>query len=112
MAITERFSYALISAFFGALIGVAFWWLYGLAHSLNFSGVGIDPILRHWLIYSSAGFAIFGFLFREHAGDVVGAVINAVFHFESDQLPNESAGVWVGLIFIALVLAAIWFTAP
>jgi hypothetical protein len=112
MAITERISYALIGAFFGAIIGVAFWWLYGLAHSLNFSGIDIDPVLRHWLTYSSGAFAIFGFVFREHVGDVFGVVMSAVFHFESNQSSNESAGIWVGLVFLAIVIAAIWFSAP
>ncbi len=45
----DRLGYALIGLFFGALIGVAGWWLYGVAHSVRYRGPGMDPLLRHWV---------------------------------------------------------------
>jgi hypothetical protein len=112
MAIKERIFYAAIGSVFGAVLGVGCWWLYGLGNSLNYYGPGMDPVLRHWLTYSSGAFAVIGFVFRERVGDAVGDTINAIFHFESNHPPNENAGVWVALVFAAIIIAAIWFTAP
>ncbi len=108
----ERITYALLGSVFGAVIGVVCWWLYGLGHSLNYDGPGMDPVLRHWLVWSSGAFGIVGFVFREHVGDVVGDTISAVFLFESNQPPNESVRTLVALVFIAIIIAAIWFSAP
>lgn len=112
MAIIDRFTYALIGFVFGALLGVACWWLYGLAHSLNYDGPGMDPALRHWVTYVGGALAAFGFVFRERTGDLVGDTINAIFHFEADESPTERTGTSVALIFLAIVIAAIWFTMP
>jgi len=108
----ERLTYALISAVFGAVIGVVCWWLYGLGLSLNYTGPGMDPVLRHWLIWSSGAFGAIGFVLRERAADVVGDAISAIFHFEFNQTPGESKGILVALMLIAIIIAAIWFTAP
>ena len=61
----DRITYAFIGAIFGALIGVGCWWLYGLAHSLNYDGPGIDPVLRHWVTYAGGAFGVIGFLLRQ-----------------------------------------------
>jgi hypothetical protein len=61
MAIVDQITYALLGALFGALVGVACWWLYGLAHSLNYYGPGMDPVLRHWVSYAGGAFAVTGF---------------------------------------------------
>ena len=111
MAISERFSYALIGFIAGALVGVVCWWLYGLAHSLNYHGPGMDPVLRHWVTYSSGAFAAIGFLFGERVGDVFGDTINAIFHFEVNYTPRESSTVF-GIVLLAIIIAAIWFTVP
>lgn len=112
MAIVDRIIYALIGGVFGALIGVACWWLYGLAHSLNYSGPGMDPVLRHWVTYVGGTFALIGFLFLHRVADVLGDTINAIFHFEGNQAPNERSSPVVALVFIAIIIAAIWFTVP
>jgi hypothetical protein len=107
-----RLTYAVISAFFGALVGLAGWWFYGLGMSVHMRiGHGIDPVLRHWLVYTSAGFGVVGFILRERAADVVGEVIGAIFHTETvyQRLP------WTALFtlaFLATVIAAVAFTAP
>lgn len=112
LAIGERIEYGLIGALFGALIGVVCWWLYGLAHSLSYDGPGLDPVLRHWVTYMGGVFAALGFIFRARVGDVVGDTISIIFHFEIDQAPSERAGVGVGLVFLAIIVAAVWFTVP
>jgi len=112
MAIVDRITYALIGALYGALIGVTCWWLYGLAHSLNYHGPGIDPVLRHWVTYAGWAFAAIGFLFRQHLANVIGGTINAIFHFEVDIAPDERRGPVVVLVFLVIIVTAIWFTVP
>jgi hypothetical protein len=112
MALGERIAYAVLGAIFGALIGTVCWWLYGLALSLNYDGPGMDPILRHWLTFSTAAYAALGFIFGERAGDIVGDSLSAIFHFEIDEVPGQSAGAVVGLVLILIIVAAVWFTVP
>ena len=112
MAIVDRITYAFIGAIFGALIGVACWWLYGLANSLNYYGPGMDPVLRHWVTYAGGAFGVIGFLFRERVGDTIGDTISAIFHFEANERPGERTNPIVALVFIAIIVAAIWFSVP
>lgn len=111
MQIFDRLSYALIGLVFGALIGVACWWLYGLAFSLAYDGPGIDPSLKHWVGYIGATFAVLGFLFRGGVGDAIGHVLSAIFFFEANDTPGRSASPWVGILLVAIVLAALWFSS-
>jgi len=110
----DRLGYALIGAFFGALVGVAGWWLYGLAHSLSYDGPGMDPVLRHWVQYSAAAFAVLGFIFRARAADAVADTVSGILHFEFDETPGQAASALVLCVVLVLVLviAAIWFTSP
>ena len=112
MNILDRLSYALIGMIFGAMIGVVCWWLYRLANSLNFSGPGMDPILRHWLTYACAAYGAFGFFFRASVGDIVGDTLSVIFHSEANSAPENKASPIVSLIFIVIIVAAIWFTVP
>jgi hypothetical protein len=112
MNILDRLGYALIGMVFGAMLGVAGWWLYGLAHSLNYSGPGMDPILRHWLTYASGAYAVLGFFFQATVGDIVGDTISAILHFEANASPNEKTSPIVSLIFLVIIAAAIWFSVP
>jgi len=108
----DRLGYALIGAFFGSIIGIAGWWLYGVAHSLNYSGPGMDPVLRHWVQYSGGAFAAWGVVFRERAADAVGDTVSAILHFEFDEAPGRTASALVSCVVLAITLAAIWFTSP
>lgn len=108
----DRLEYALIAAFFGAIIGMAGWWLYGMAHSLNYDGPGMDPVLRHWVQYTGGVFAALGFIFRERAADAVGDTVSGILHFEFNEEPGRAASAWVGCVVLAIALAAIWFTSP
>ncbi|NJD07639.1 MAG: hypothetical protein FIA97_14250 [Methylococcaceae bacterium] len=112
MAIGERVSYAIFGAIFGALLGIACWWLYGIAHSLNYDGPGMDPVLRHWVTHLTAVFAALGFLFRARVGDFLGDALSAIFHFEAGANPGNSASPFFAIVFLAITIAAIWFTVP
>ena len=112
MAIIDRLTYTLIGSLFGALIGLACWWLYGLGHSLHFNGEGFDPVLLHWVIYVSATFAIIGFLFREFVAEVIGDVINAIFQTEVSQAPDSRSVPVIAIVFLICAFAVILFTVP
>lgn len=112
LGLLDRLGYALIGAFFGALVGVAGWWLYGLAHSLSYDGPGMDPVLRHWVQYGAAAFAVLGFIFRARAADAVADTVSGILHFEFDETPGQAASALVLCVVLALVIAAIWFTSP
>ena len=112
MNIFDRLGYAFISGFFGALIGLAGWWLYGEAYSLNYSGPAMDPVLRHWLIGCIAVFAVLGFVFKEQAADFVGDTINVFFHFELNSAPGYIARYVLFLVLVVICIAAIWYTTP
>ena len=112
MKLFDRLSYALISSFFGAILGTIGWWLYGEAHSLNYDGPAMHPVLQHWLQYSVAAFATLGFILRDHAGEVVGDVFSAIFNFEINSTPEQNVRILGSLVFIAICVAAIWFTTP
>lgn len=108
----DRLLYALISSFFGAIVGVMGWWLYGQAHSLNYDGPAMHPVLQHWLQYSVATFAVLGFVLKDHVAEVVGDTLSAIFHFEINLTPDRNCRLLVSLVFLVLCIAAIWFTAP
>lgn len=112
MNLFDRFSYALISGSFGAMVGAIGWWLYGEAHSLNYDGPAMHPILQHWLQYSVAAFAALGFMLGDHAGEVVGDTFSAIFNFEINSTPEQNIRISGSLVFIAICLAATWFTSP
>ena len=108
----DRLGYALLGLFFGAVIGIAGWWLYGLAHSLNYRGPGMDPLLRHWVQYTGGVFAALGFVFRERAADAVGDTVSGIFHFEFNETPGRAASAGVCGVVLVITLATIWFTSP
>jgi hypothetical protein len=110
MKIVDRLSYALIGFIFGAVLAAIGWWLYGLAFSLRYYGSGIDPSLRHWVIYVGGAFAVLGFIFREGVGDAVGNVLHAIFDFEEGSSSGRGMSFAGSLILLALIGAAIWFT--
>ena len=109
VGVFDHLGHTLIGAVVGMIIGVIGWWLYGLAHSLNYSGPGMDPVLKHWLTWAGLSYAVLGLVLRERSADLFAATISAIFHFEIDQAPRNS-GLLVNLIFSVILVAAIWFT--
>jgi hypothetical protein len=108
----ERVSYAFIGSVFGALLGLLGWWLYGLAHSLNYRGPAMDPVLRHWLTWSIAASALLGLALKDKMGELVGDALAAILHFEFNLTFNRAVPTVVGIVFLAIVFAAIWHTTP
>lgn len=72
----------------------------------------MDPILRHWLNSAGGTFASMGFLLRQHVTHVMSDTCKAIFHFELDSAPEARWGAIVSLVFMAIVIAAIWFSVP
>ncbi|MEW5788214.1 MAG: hypothetical protein AB1899_10230 [Pseudomonadota bacterium] len=112
MKLGERITYAFWGAVLGVLIGAACWWLYGLAHSINYDGPAMDPILHHWLVWSATSFALVGFLFRVGVIEIIGDAVIAIFHYELNEEPRQSRGNNIAFLFLAVMVATIWFTVP
>ncbi|QTD44814.1 hypothetical protein [Ottowia testudinis] len=112
MTLWDRLVYAVIAGVFGALLGWLGWFLYGLGHSMNYSGPGMDPVLRHWLVGSVSAFAALGFVLGSTAADLVGDALSAILHFEVNDNQPQRMTAFFALIFLAIVIATIWFTAP
>jgi len=72
----------------------------------------MDPILRHWLVWSGTSFALVGFIFRVGVIEIIGDAVIAIFHFELNEAPRQSRGLIVAIFFLAILLAAIWLTVP
>jgi hypothetical protein len=112
MPLTDRIGHAAVNALFGALLGVVCWWLYGLAHSLNYDGPAMDPVLRHWVLWLAAIFALLGFFFGARAGEFMVDAWDAVIHFELNDAPGKGANLALSLAFLAILIAVLWFTVP
>lgn len=109
--VIDRLSYALIGALLGLGVGVLGWWLYGRAHSLNYSGVALDPALKHWLTGSGILFGALGGVLKDRVGDLIGDALSSIFHFEINS-PPRTASAFALVLLLALVLAGLWHTTP
>lgn len=107
-----RLEYALWGAGSGAVLGVMGWWLFGLAHSLQYDGLALDPVLRHWVLGGVVGFSVLGFVFKVGVLDVVFGALSAILHFEGGQAPDQRSGPIAALVFLVLVIVLLWFSAP
>ena len=107
----DRLTYAALGGLFGALLGLLGWFLYGLSYSLRYDGPGMDPVMRHWVAGLGTTFAVLGFVFGARSADWLGDALSAVFHFEMDQHHKRPSAVFT-LVLLALLVAAIWFSAP
>ncbi len=105
----DRITYALIGAIFGAAIGTACWFLYGLVFSLRYSGPGIDPNLRHWAAAFSGLFGILGLLFKERVGAMIGDAVSSIFDFEAGTDENVHLQWWQVFIVAALIVGVVWY---
>jgi H+/Cl- antiporter ClcA len=105
----DRLTYALIGAVFGAIIGAACWWLYGLAFSLRYDGPGIDPSIFHWAKLFAGLFAILGLLFKDRVGSVAGSAIAGILNFEAGRDPEVHLRWWQVLVVLVLILGVVWY---
>lgn len=81
-------------------------------HSLNYSGPGMNPVLHHWVIWTSAELADIGFVFRVSAADAVGDIVSGIVHFERNDTSGHGLRTVPSLVCVAIVIAAIWHTTP
>ena len=72
----------------------------------------MDPVLRHWVTWTSAALAVLGFVFRQNVANVAGDIISGIFHFEINDLPSQGLSTLACLVCLAIVIAAIWHTTP
>lgn len=99
LTLGDRLVSGAFAAVFGAIIGAAAAWLFGVySNTLGASTATVD--IKRWVLNSSLGFGLVGLVIGPHAGTLVGTILNAMFEFENsgNQLP--------GWIIVALVIAA------
>ena len=84
MNLSDRLIYALLGTLFGALMGAACRWLYGLGLSVQ-RPIAMGGGLQQWVGWGSGAFAVIGFMLGDRAGEVVGNAISEVFHAESHK---------------------------
>lgn len=111
MRLSERITHALIGAVLGAGVGLAGWWLYGLAHSLQHTSPMWDPVMRHWVYSCGALFAVLGALFGQAVMSMLADAVSAILSFELGDVQRHASGFYA-LVLLAIVLVAIWFTTP
>ena len=105
----ERVTYALIGAVLGSMLGIACWWLYGLALSARYAGPGIDPTAFHWVKVAGASFAVLGFVFKEKVGTAVSAVLAVIFHFEAGTERQSNLSWWQVLAVVGIIAFVFWY---
>lgn len=105
----DRIVYAVMGAIFGTLIGVACWWLYGLALSMRINGPGLDHTLSHWVSVFAGLFAALGFILKEKAGTLVGSTIASILRAESDKEPEVHLSWWQVVLVLAVLTGLVWY---
>lgn len=81
--LSDRFAYALIGFVFGAVLAVAFWFLYDKGFSRHAGHPVLHLGLKEWVKYVGGGFAVIGFLFQDKVGSLIGGTTNEVYDYEA-----------------------------
>ena len=107
----DRIVFAAIAGFFGAVLGLVCWFLYGIGFSQSFPGMSWNPDALPWITALGGLFALFGLVLKERAADIVGDTIAGLLTTESgrDYGPNLSVGKII--LVIAFIAAVIWYVA-
>ena len=111
LTVLDRVAFGAKGAVAGLPLGVLGWWLYGMAHSLNYHGLKMDPILVHWLTWMSAVMAVLGIVFGPLVGLAIRDTLLAAFHFEIGTYPRNPSA-WLAIVLLSILAAAIWFSTP
>lgn len=104
MRLTDRLIYALLGDLFGAMMGAACWWLFGLGLSVQ-RPIAMGGGLQQWVGWGSGAFAAIGCMLGDRAGEVVGNAASGVFHVES-----HNSWSWGALLLLASLAALLFFS--
>lgn len=104
---SERLFSALFGAFWGALIGAALSWLFGIYS--NRMGPSFMPVdARHWGGAGALFFALMGLLFNAGVGTLIGVAIDLIFRFENVDHRGLDAPWLLKLLVLAVAAFAAW----
>jgi hypothetical protein len=104
----DRLVSGIVSAIFGAFVGCALAWLFGVySNTLGAARAAID--FKQWALSSATAFGLIGLLLGSHAGTVVGAVISGIFKLEGAQ---ERSSTWFAVVALAAAAFAVWLWLP
>lgn len=107
LTLADRLWAAALGALFGGMVGFALAWLFGVYSSTM--GQSTTPVdFSHWVAWSAIGFGAVGLIFGPFVGTLIGVVINGLFEFERD---DERMPVWVLVLVLLAVVAAVWWSA-
>ena len=102
----ERIVSAVISTFFGALIGFILAWLLGVySHLLGTGRIHVD--LVKWISFGALSFGLLGFIIGQHTGTLIGTVFNIIFQIE-DVRNYEYPGWLIFILFILFFTGVLW----
>lgn len=108
MTLGERASSACIGALFGAGIGAALVWLFGVFSQRMGPGRYIgDPLA--WILWPAGVLAVCGFLMGSQVGSLIGSILSGLLAFESADRDPELP-TWLALVLaLALAAALVWW---
>ena len=105
ISLGERVTSACIGALFGALIGAALVWLWGVYSQTLGPGHGVAHPVQ-WVLTMAAALAAYGFVRGSHVGSLVGDILSGLFEFERQDREIDIP-VWLAVFFWACVVAAV-----
>ena len=80
----KRLIHSFLGFFFGSVVAIILWWLYGIANSRNMvrSATHFVDIVP-WIQYIGGLFAILGFFLKEKSADILGNTISHIYDAET-----------------------------
>jgi hypothetical protein len=106
ISIGERLAAGAVGAVFGAMIGGAAAWMFGVYS--NTMGPGTAAVgFKAWVLLPAAGFGLSGLILGSDVGTMIGAVINAMFEFEKG--PENPWPILQLLLAVGLIALGAWW---
>jgi hypothetical protein len=105
-ALIDRLSYACIGFVLGAVLAGLLWFLYDLGFSRQLNHPSVHVGLSTWVKYIGGTFALVGFIFKSHVGQVFGRSSSEVYDYEAGnhRVPN-----WLAFLVLLCVAAGVWY---
>lgn len=104
----DRLQYALVGAVFGAFLAVLLWWVFGIGIGFRPQAhLAVEPSLTAWLKPLIGIGALAGFVLKDKAGSLIGAVAGAVLHVELGR--DTNVPFWLFVVALAVLLVGVLF---
>jgi ABC-type uncharacterized transport system permease subunit len=104
----DRLFSAALGALFGALIGLACAWIFGVYSNRLGAGAMDGIVIKNWMAYGAIVFGVLGLLVGSKAGGAVGGAIASLINFE-DTNHDPQVPTWFAVIFLIAVAFCVWW---